>query len=383
MVAITTQGKNRRRSKEDKMAAVYDILIVGAGPGGVAAGYEAGQKGYSHIILEKGKRVFQGIIDSYPKGKKVYPTVPKGEDKVSSVEGLTPPAERIPVEKYVEQIEAFASLHKLNIRYGESYRNIQTGNGDFTVETEKNTYRAKKVILAFGSNIPNDLGIYGEAKTVARRLENVSDYIGRTTLIIGGGNAAADIAAALSKEKREAGDMTHVYWGHIRKQFKINKNTARDLGEEILLGGQIKILQGAIPKIGEVDSEGIDRLYIHQSPEIKARDDVFMYQGMSFPMKNVIACVGTHGPSEIFNALNLQQITCTGSICKIAREGEQLLLLSTGLETNREGIYAIGGSISPSYMEVQSDGAIKEKKHPNLIYTAIKDARTAVAGIEL
>ncbi len=377
------QEKTRRKSKEDKMAAVYDILIIGAGPGGVAAGYEAGQKGCSHIILEKGKRLFQGIINSYPKGKKVYPTIPKGEDKVFSVDGLMPPVERIPVGKYIKQVEAFTSLHKLNIRYQESYRNIQKSNGDFTVETEKNTYRAKKVILAFGSNIPNDLGIYGEAKTVARRLDNVSDYIGRTTLIIGGGNAAADVVAALSKEKREAGDTTHVYWGHIRKQFKINKNTARDLGEEILLGGQIKILQGAIPKIGEVDSEGIDRLYIHQSPEIQARDDVFMYQGMSFPMKNVIACVGTHGPSEIFNRLNLQQITCTGNICKIAREGEQLLLLTTGLETNRKGIYAIGGSISPSYMEVQSDGAIKEKKHPNLIYTAIKDAITVIDGIEL
>jgi len=380
---MTTQEQTNLRSKEDKMAAVYDVLIIGAGPGGVAAGYTAGQRGYSHIILEKGKGVFQGIIDSYPKGKKVYPTVPKGEDKVFQVEGLTPPAEKIPVEKYIEQAEAFASLHKLNIQYGEGYRDIQKSNGDFTVETEKNTYRAKKVIFAFGSNIPNDLGVYGEAKTVAHRLDNVSDYIGRTTLVIGGGNAAADIVAALSKEKREAGDATHVYWGHIRKQFKINKNTARDLGEEILLGGQIKILQGAIPKIGEVDSEGIDRLYIHQSPEIQARDDVFMYQGMSFPMKNVIACVGTHGPSGIFNALNLQQITCTGNICKIAREGEQLLLLSTGLETSREAIYAIGGSISPSYMEVQSDGTIKEKKHSNLIYTAIKDAMTVIAGIEL
>ncbi len=111
------------------MATVYDILIIGAGPGGVVAGYVAGQKGYSYIVLEKGKRILQGIIDSYPKGKKVYPAVPKGEDKVFSIEGLTPPAERIPVEKYVEQVEAFAGLHKLNIQYGEGYRDIQKSNG--------------------------------------------------------------------------------------------------------------------------------------------------------------------------------------------------------------------------------------------------------------
>ena len=359
----------------------HDVLIVGAGPGGVAAAFAAMEKGYSHLILEKGQRVFQGIIDSYPKGKKVYPTVPRGEEKEFPVEGLTPPAEKIPVEKYIDQVEAFVDLHKLHIRYGEGYRDIVIKDDMFTVETPKNSYRARKVIFAFGSNIPNDLGVYGEAKTVARRLDNVSDYIGRTTLVIGGGNAAADIVAALSKEKSEAGDASRVYWGHTKKQFKVNKNTARDLGEEILLGGQIKILQGALPKIGEVDSEGIDRLYIHQSPEIQARDDVFMYQGMSFPMKNVIACVGTHGPAGVFNAMNLQQIACTGNICKIAREGEQLLLLTDGLETSRKGIYAIGGSISPSYMEVQADGAIKEKKHSNLIYTAIKDALTVINAI--
>ena len=76
----------------------------------------------------------------------------------------------------------------------------------------------------------------------------------------------------------------------VLRKFEINKDTARDLGEEILLGGHIRILQGAVPKIGEMDADGIDRLYIHQPPGILAKDDVYMYQGMSFPMKNVIAC---------------------------------------------------------------------------------------------
>ena len=216
---------------------------------------------------------------------------------------------------------------------------------------------------------------------MARNLESVTDYIGVTTLVIGGGNAAADVVAAVSRVKREANDASPVYWGHLKEKFEINKDTARDLGEEILLGGQIRILQGAIPKIGEVDTEGIDRLYIHQSPGIHARDDVYVYQGMSFPMKNVIACIGTHGPAPIFNALNLQQITCMGDICKIAKEGEQLLLLTSKMESSRKGIYAIGGSISPSYMEARSDGTIMEKKHSNLIYTAIQDAATAISGI--
>jgi thioredoxin reductase len=341
------------------MSKIYDIVIVGAGPGGLGAGIIAAKTGKSYIILEKGKRVLQGIIDSYPKGKKVYPTIPKSESDPFPIEALVPPKERIAVEAYVDQIETYIESQEINIEFEEDFKILEQGKSEFIVRTGKNIYSTKNVILSFGSNIPNDLGIYGEARTVARNLENTRDYIGVTTLVIGGGNTAADIVAALSKVKREANDPTPVYWGHTKKKFKINKDTARDLGEEILLGGQIKILQGAIPKIGEVDTEGIDRLYVHQTPGPHARDDVYMYQGMSFPMKNVIACVGTHGPSAIFNKLNLQQITCTGEICKIAREGEQVLLLTQNLQTSTKGVYAIGGSISPSYMEIHSEGTIK------------------------
>ncbi len=110
-------------------------------------------------------------------------------------------------------------------------------------------------------------------------------------------------------------------------------------------------------------------------------NDLYMYQGMSFPMKNVIACIGHHGPSAIFDALNLQQITCTGTICKIAKEGERLLMLSHALETSHKGIFAIGGAISPSYMEIGLDGMIKEKRHSNLIYTAVVDAKVAMDEI--
>ena len=62
----------------------------------------------------------------------------------------------------------------------------------FVVVTGTGHYRARAVVLAFGSNIPVDLGVYGEAKTTARKLDNVQDHIGFFTLVIGGGNAAAD-----------------------------------------------------------------------------------------------------------------------------------------------------------------------------------------------
>ena len=357
------------------MAENLDILIVGAGPGGMAAGIMARQAGRSYLILEKGGNPMQGIIDTYPKGKKVYPTIPKKYTEPFPVDEVRPPDSRVPVEAYIDQARAVARDLDLNIRYNEEFKAIEGQYPDYLVKTASGTYLARNIILAFGSNIPNDLGIYGEAKTVARKIENGEDYIGINVLVIGGGNAAADVVASLSRIKREAKDDTTVYWAHIKEKFEINKDTARDLGEEVLLGGHIKILQRAVPKIGEVDADGIDRLYIHQTSGAAMGDDLYLYQGMSFPMKNVIACIGHHGPSAIFDALDLQQITCTGAICKIAKEGERLLMLSHNLETSHKGIFAIGGAISPSHMEIGSDGIIKEKRHSNLIYTAVLDAK--------
>jgi len=358
----------------------YDLIIVGAGPGGLASAITAQQLGLSYLVVEKGKRVFQGIIDSYPRGKKVYPTIPKGEDGPFPVEDLAPSLDNNPVEEYVDRIEACVDKREIAIRLSEEFQNILRDKSEFTVATSADRYRAAHVVLAFGSNIPGDLGIYGEAKTVARSLDNPQEHIGAPTLVLGGGNAAADIVATLSKVKRAAGDLTTVHWAHRAVQFKVDKDVARDLGEEILLGGNIRILPGAIPQIGEVDEDGVERLII-QTQKIHMDGGVELHQGMSFPMKHVIACIGTQGPAPVFGSLGLQQIICTEGVCKISKEGAQLLMLTPELQTSVRGVYAIGGAISPAYILISEKGVLREQKHTNLIYTAVKDGVRVVESI--
>jgi len=48
----------------------YDLVIIGAGPGGLASGIKAKELGLSHAIIERGSNICQGIIDSYPKMSK-------------------------------------------------------------------------------------------------------------------------------------------------------------------------------------------------------------------------------------------------------------------------------------------------------------------------
>ena len=331
---------------------IYDLVIIGAGPGGLGCAIIAAESGLSYAILEKGRNVFQGIIDSYPRGKKVYPTIPKSMNGPFPITDLEPDASNEPVEEYVAKIEACVEKHGIDIAFNEDFQDITKEKDGFTVVTKNGRYAARNVVLAFGSNIPIDLGVYGEAKTIARKLDNTEEHIGAPTLVLGGGNAAADVVSTLSKAKRAAGDHTPIYWGNRKEQFKVNKEVARDLGEEILLGGNIKILLGAIPKIGEVDEEGVDRLLV-QTSEVPLGQGVELQQGMSFPMKHVIACIGTQGPAPIYEQLKLQMITCTEGICRIGKEGARLILLDAHYQTSVKGIYAIGGTISPSYISVE------------------------------
>ena len=359
---------------------IYDVVIIGAGPGGIGCAIKAIESGLSYIVLEKGQNVFQGIVDSYPRGKKVYPTIPKNESGQFPIIDLEPSESKEPVEEYVDKVKACVTKRGIDIAFNEDFQDISIEKNGFTVITKENRYTAWNVVLSFGSNIPIELGVYGEAKTIARKLDNTEEHIGAPTLVLGGGNAAADVVSTLSKAKRAAGDQTPIYWGHRKEQFKVNKEVARDLGEEILLGGNIKILLRAIPKIGEVDDDGVDRLLI-QTSEIPLGKGVEFQQGMSFPMKHVIACIGTQGPAPIYERLKLQMITCTEGICRIGKEGAKLILLDTNCQTSIKGIYAIGGAISPSYIVVEEKGSFQEVKHPNLIFTAIRDAETSMTEI--
>jgi len=362
------------------MTQTYDVLIVGGGPAGLSTAYICHKQGLSYLVLESGKSVFQGIANTYPQGKLVYPSKPKDAPEPFLVEELRPPDKPVTVESYLQYVQHFVQHENLNVQTEVDFEDIRDERDGLTVVTSRGNFKGRKVVLAFGSNIPRELSVYGDAKMVAKNVDDPSKYIGEKTLVIGGGNTAADVVIAILKAKREENDSQPVYWAHISEKFDVNKETAQRLGEEILLGGNIRLLPGATPRIGEVDDEGVDRLVIRIN-EFKQPDGIDLYHALSFPMKNVIACIGSQGPVPIFDKLGVQTIACTSGVCTIAKEGDRLVLLTAEFESTRKGVYVIGGAISPSFMRI-STGSIQEEKHPNLIYTAINDASHVVEAMK-
>jgi thioredoxin reductase len=362
------------------MQQVHDVVIVGGGPAGVATAFQCHKNGLSYLVLEAGKNIFQGIANTYPAGKNVYPSKPKDAPEPFLVEELRPPDKPVTVEKYIQYVQHFIQHENLKVETETEFEDIKEERGIFAVHTSKGIYPARKVVLSFGSNIPKELSVYGDAKMVAKTVDNPKKYVGVRTLVIGGGNTAADVIISILKEKRQAEDNQPVYWAHVSEKFDVNKETAQRLGEEILLGGNIRLLPGATPRIGEVDEEGVDRLVIRIN-EFRQPDGIENYNAMSFPMKNVIACIGSQGPIPVIDKLGIQTITCTEGVCRIAKEGDRLVLLTAEYESTRKGVYIIGGAISPSFMRI-SGSSIQEEKHPNLIYTALNDAHHVVDSIK-
>jgi len=357
----------------------YDVVIVGGGPGGVAAAYLCHKNGLSHLLIESGKSVFQGISNTYPEGKNVYPSKPKENPEPFLVEELRPPDKPVTVEKYIQYVQHFVQHEGLNVITETEFEDIEEGRDYQKVVTSKGIFQTRKVLLAFGSSIPKELTVYGDAKMVAKGLDDPKKYIGVRTLVIGGGNSAADVIISILKEKRNASDKEPVYWAHMAETFDVNKETAQRLGEEILLGGNIRLLPGATPRIGEVDDEGVDRLVIRVS-EDQLPGEIQRYHALSFPMKNVIACIGSQGPTSIYDRIGVQTISCAEGVCQVAKEGDRLILLTSEFESTRKGVYVIGGAISPAYMRI-SKGTIQEERHPNLIYTAVNDAYHVVQAM--
>jgi len=361
------------------MNSLYDLIIIGGGPAGLATAYLCHKHKLSYLVLEAGKTVLQGIANTYPEGKLVYPSKPKDAPEPFMVEELRPPDKPVTVESYLQYVQHFVQHENLNIQTETTLEDIKNERDTLQIVTNRGTFRGKNVVLSFGSNIPRELSVYGDAKMIAKNVEDPSKYVGKKTMVIGGGNTAADVVIAILKAKREVNDSQPVYWAHQSEKFDVNTETAQRLGEEILLGGNIRLLPGAMPRIGEVDEHGVERLVIRIN-EFKQTDGIDMYHGMSFPMENIIACIGSQGPMPIFDKLGIQMIACAAGVCKIAKEGERLALLTSEFETTRKGVYVIGGAISPSFMKI-SAGSISEEKHPNLIYTAINDAYHVVEAI--
>lgn len=168
-----------------------DVLIIGAGPIGLACGIACTQSSLSYMIVEKGTLV--NSIYHYPLNMGFFST----SDKLEI--GNVPFVSHHPKPTRSEALEYYrrVSLHwKLNLALYEAVETVSRFNGLFEVKTSKSTYTAKHIIISTGFyDIPNLMGVVGEnLPKVHHYYKEPHPYFGQKIVVIGAANSAVDVA---------------------------------------------------------------------------------------------------------------------------------------------------------------------------------------------
>ena len=176
-----------------------DVLVVGAGPTGMACAIEAQKAGFKALIVDKGCLV--NSIYHYPNNM-VFFTTPELLE-IGDIPFTTALAKPTRLEA-LEYYRRVAEHYELPIRQYEWVKTVMGKDGDFRVTTTDrrssvHDYRARKIILATGYyDLANQLEIPGEdLEKVFHYYRDPHPYYDADVLVIGGKNSAAEAALDL------------------------------------------------------------------------------------------------------------------------------------------------------------------------------------------
>jgi thioredoxin reductase (NADPH) len=177
------------------MKEVFDLIIIGAGPTGMAAAIEAQRRNLKYLVLEKG--AITNSIVHFPR-QMVFFTTPElleigGMPLVSDREKPS----RNEALKYYRKV---AGALRLNIHQYEEVRGVQSlGERRFRVISERAEYETSNVVIAIGYyDNPNLLGIPGEdLPHVSHYYTEPYAFYERDVVVVGGKNSAAEAALDL------------------------------------------------------------------------------------------------------------------------------------------------------------------------------------------
>lgn len=235
------------------MEKIYDMIIVGGGPGGYTAALYAARAGLDVLTIERlsagGQMNLTDKIDNYP-------GFPEGVDGFQLSYNMQQQAERFgAATKYAEVMS------------------LELDGKEKTVKTNEGIYKAKTVVISTGAG-PRQLGVDRENEMIGRGVGYCAHcdgmfYRGKTVAIVGGGNSAAAEALYLSRiakeviliHRRDSLRATQIYHKPLQEasniRFLWDSQVVELLGEEILEGVVVENL-----KTGERERLDVQGLFV-------------------------------------------------------------------------------------------------------------------------
>jgi thioredoxin reductase (NADPH) len=271
--AMATIAKLPRKKVE------YDVVIVGAGPAGIAASLAAKEKGLRYVTVEQ-EDALGGTTYHYPRNKIVM-TAPMDLPLVGKIK-----VREVSKEELMAIWRRILDEHRPNIRFSERMEDISRDGDSFIVRTSKASYKTPVVLLAVGRRgTPRKLGVEGEEhpKVVYRLLEP-DQYRDHHVLVVGGGDSALEAALDIAAEPG-----TQVTLSYRGDAFNRVKPKNRERIEEARARNQIRLMLAS--NIKAITPEKV---------VIKHGDEVH-----ELPNSAVIVCAGGELPTPFLKKMGI------------------------------------------------------------------------------
>ncbi|HDD59965.1 MAG TPA: thioredoxin-disulfide reductase [Euryarchaeota archaeon] len=203
---------------------VYDLAVIGAGPAGMTAAIYAVRSGLRTILLDAGmgggQLQISPEIENFPTWKSV-----KGPELAAKMKEHT--------EEY------------LKVREFEAVEDISRDDGGFVINTAKQEYRARAIIMATGAT-HRKLGVPGEEEFAGRGVSYCATcdgffFRGKRVAMVGGGNTAAAEAIYL---KGIGCDVVLIHRRETLRAEKRYQDKLKEMGVEILYSHVVEEIVG-------------------------------------------------------------------------------------------------------------------------------------------
>jgi thioredoxin reductase (NADPH) len=257
---------------------LLDLVIVGAGPAGLAASLHAREAGLRFVTLERESDP-GGTVRHYPR-KKLVMTAPlkvPGHGKVGAHEMLK--------EDLIALWDRLAA--GLPIHTDVTVKVVHHAGNGFAIETNRYGYHARRVILAIGRRgVPRKLGVPGEdLPNVQYALAEPEAFRGDRVLVVGGGDSAVEAALSLGEQKG-----TNVRMSYRREQFSRIKPANRTRVEEAIEDGAVEVHWST--EVSRIDA---DKVWLSSSragsPSLSVPvDQVLIFAGGELPTPFLRQC---------------------------------------------------------------------------------------------
>ncbi len=173
----------------------YDVVIIGAGPAGLAASLGAIDRKLRYVTIEQ-ETSLGGCIFHYPRNKVVM-TAPIKLPVVGKMN-----FKEVSKEKLLEFWHGVIAKSGVKLNYNERMESVTKTSKGFIVKTSKGSYETRAVLLAIGRRgTPRKLGVPGEnLPKVVYRLIEPEQYKNMHVLVVGGGDSALEAAMAIAEQ---------------------------------------------------------------------------------------------------------------------------------------------------------------------------------------